>query len=533
MTSPEDSRPVDREGHTALVSSGTPRRPGRLRMMLGALAAIGLIATGCGDGSTDNGSPSPTDGDGAGGSALVDPDDCPVDALDDATEPVDLMVWHAWLGKAGQTLEALARDFNASQDKVRVHVESQGAAYEEMHKKFTDAMDTPGSLPDLLLAQDTNLQFLIDSGTVIPADACVAADPEAQEVYDDFEPAVISAYTVEDVMWPAMFNVSQPVLYVNRKHFQAAGLDPDDPPATLAEVREAAETIAAARDSGVAELKGVKKPMVLRLDSAWMENWVTGAGTPMVDNDNGRSGLATESEMMSDTVTEVVTWLHDMADDDLLKPIPFSDTFGQLFSMALQESSILIETSTAITTVDAAIDGTLRNEDIGAEDLGIDLSKVNVGTLDVGVGPNPGLTDAGRGQVGGAAWYIIDRNEPASIAASWAFIRFVLDTPQQVTLTLEGSYLPIRRSARNDAAVVAEFNDTRRGQWLAVAADAVPTLDAEKPGPVVGPYNEFRDIYRNALEKATTAGSDVASTLSESNDKFNTALDAYRVDVGS
>lgn len=530
MTS-NDHEAIDAVDGVGDRTNGTRRRPRRARLAAGVLTAIGLVATGCGGSSDTGGDPKP-DGNGGSESALVDPADCPVDALDDASDPVDLTVWHAWLGKAGQTLEALAEQFNSSQDKVRVHVESQGSTYEEMHKKFSDAMGTPTALPDLLLAQDTNLQFLIDSGTVVPADACVAADPDAEAVYDDFEPAVISAYTVEDVMWPAMFNVSQPVLYINRKHFAAAGLDPDSPPGTLAEVREAAEKIAAARDSGVPELKGVKKPMVLRLDSAWMENWVTGAGTPMVNNDNGRSGLATESEMTSDTVDEVVTWLHDMAEDELLKPIPFSDTFGQLFSMALQESSILVETSTAITTVDAAIDGTLRNEDIGAEDLGIDLSKVNVGTLDVGVGPNPGLTDPGRGQVGGAAWYIIDRGQAESIAASWSFLRFVLDTPQQVALTLEGSYLPIRKSARNDAAVVTEFTDTRRGRWLAVAADAIPMLDADKPGPVVGPYNEFRDIYRNALEKATGPGGDVASVLSESNDKFNTELGKYKADLG-
>lgn len=527
---PYDDPSVGRTDRHRRVHGGTRLR-GRLMVAVGVLAAMGLVATGCGNGSEgDDGNGKGPDG--SSPSALVDPDDCPVDALDDADEPVDLIVWHAWLGKAGQTLEALADQFNKSQDKVRIHVESQGANYDEMHKKFTDAMATPESLPDLLLSQDTNLQFLIDSGTVIPADACVAADPDVQADYDDFEPAVISGYTVEDVMWPAMFNVSQPVLYINRSHFKAAGLDPDDPPSTLAEVRAAAEKIAEARDSGVKALAGVKNPMVLRLDSAWLESWVTGTATPMVNNDNGRSGLATESEMQSDAVTDVVTWLHDMADDDLLKPIPYSDTFGQLFSMALQQSSILVETSTAITTVDAAIAGTLRNEDIGAEDLGIDLSNIKVDTLDVGVGPNPGITDPGRGQIGGAAWYIINREHPESIAAAWSFIRFVLETPQQVTLTLEGSYLPIRKSARNDAAVVDEFTNTRSGRWLAVATDAVPTLDAEHPGPVVGPYNEFRDIYRNALEQATTKGSDVSSILTDANTKFNDALAGYKKDIG-
>ena len=517
------------------TSSGTKRlsvlhRSRGIRVAIAAVATLGVLGTACGNDSGGNASGGKETG--TKGSSLVNADDCPVKALDDATSPVEITVWHAWLGKARKNLEDLATKFNESQDKVIVHVESQGSGYEEMHKKYTDAMATPESLPDFILSQDTNTQFMIDSDTVIPAAACVEADPESKATYADFNPAVVAAYTVKDVMWPATFHVSQPVLYINRNHFKAAGLDPDNPPKTLAEVRAAAEAIMAAKDKGVAELQGVSNPMVLRLDSAWMENWVTGAGANMVNNDNGRSGLATESEMMDPKVKESFEWLKKMADDKLLNAVPFTNQFGQLFAMALGQSSILIETSTAITTVDAAIEGTLTNEDVETENLGIDLSTVKVDTLDVGVGGGPGFTGEGLGQVGGAAGYLVDRGKPESIAAAWAFTKFLNDVPQQVAFTLEGSYLPIRKAARKDAAMEKEFTTTRRGKWLAIAADAIDNLDAKHPGPVVGPYNEFRDIYRKALESVTTQGSSADQVLTDSNTKFNEALAAYKKDLG-
>src|SRR5690606_31537248 len=84
------------------------------------------------------------------------------------------------------------------------------------------------------------------------------------------------------------------------------------------------------------------------------------------------------------------------------------------FAMALGQSSILIDTSTAITSVNSAIEGSLTNEDIGAEDLDIDLSAIQLSGLEIGVGLNPGFEEAGKGQIGGAGWYMVDSGDVAA-----------------------------------------------------------------------------------------------------------------------
>ena len=48
-----------------------------------------------------------------------------------------------------------------------------------------------------------------------------------------------AAYTVEDVLWPAAFSVSSPVLYANLSHLDQAGLPTDTLPRTLDELRAA------------------------------------------------------------------------------------------------------------------------------------------------------------------------------------------------------------------------------------------------------------------------------------------------------
>jgi sn-glycerol 3-phosphate transport system substrate-binding protein len=490
------------------------------RTHLGAalLLLLALFAFSCGGSDGESTSESSSSGD----AAL-----CPVAALDKADGPVNITIWHAWIGLTAKTLQSIADSYNKSQTKVVLEVEPQGT-YEELLKKYQDALGDPASLPDIVLSEDTTTQFMIDSESIVPAQDCIAADDSAAAIYKNILPAVISGYTVDDVLWPAAFSVSQPVLYVNQTHLAAAGLDsaPAALPTTLAELRTAAEKIKAA------QIPGVEQPLVLRVDSWYLEQALSGIEQPVVNNSNGRSGLATKSELISDPTTEVFEWFQAMQKDGLLKAVPYSDSFGQLFAMALQTSSMLIDTSTAITSVNAAIEGTLKSEDIGAADLGIDLSAVKFDTLKIGVGLNPGLQESGVGQIGGAGWYMVNSTKEASIAAAWDFMKYFNETPQQVRWTLEGSYLPVSETAREDPALLAAFQDSQRGQWLAVASDGLVNLDPDFPGPVIGPYNEFRSITRGALEKVTTGSGDVAAVIATANTEFQASLDQYASEVG-
>src|SRR5689334_3264449 len=92
------------------------------RSLVAGLAAA-LLAAACGGGDDSSAGPSTT---GDGGLALPG---CPLDALDAATGPVEVVVWHTQTARPLDTLTALVEEYNASQDKVRVRLESQGASY--------------------------------------------------------------------------------------------------------------------------------------------------------------------------------------------------------------------------------------------------------------------------------------------------------------------------------------------------------------------------------------------------------------------
>ncbi len=121
-------------------------------LLLSVVSAFALLASACSSGD-DSGS-----GSDSGGSSGGNASDCPVDALDGADGPMEVVVWHAILGLAAQTVDEFAEKYNASQDKVQVSVESQGVNYEEQQTKFEAALRDPTTLPDVILAEDTNTQ---------------------------------------------------------------------------------------------------------------------------------------------------------------------------------------------------------------------------------------------------------------------------------------------------------------------------------------------------------------------------------------
>ena len=66
--------------------------------------------------------------------------------------------------------------------------------------------------------------------------------------------------------------------------------------------------------------------------------------------------------------------------------------------------------------------------------------------------------------------------------------------------TNEGSYLPVRESAQKALNEDPAWAASQRGQWITTAYDSMKGLSPDFPGPLIGPYDKFRDIERTMLE---------------------------------
>jgi sn-glycerol 3-phosphate transport system substrate-binding protein len=479
-------------------------RPGWLLALLTTLA---LVAAACGG----------DDGDGvATDETPADLPSCPVDALDEASGPVDVLIWHFLVAETAAALEQLATEYNASQDRVRVRVESQGTEPRELWDKYRAGIAT-GDLPAIAVADDTVTIDIVDSGTVLPAQSCIEADD-----YDmsEFLEAGMEYYTIDGVLYPVSLNLSSALLYYNKNHFRRADLDPDTTPETLDEVREYAQQI---KDAGI-----VDRPVVFKIGPPLIEMWLTGAGVPIVDNDNGRGdGETTAAAFDTDATVELYTWFQEMERDGLLQVVP--DTpgqIGQYLAMAQQTGSMTIETSTAATSIESFLQGdTDITEGLNGE---VDAGDIDLAQLDIGAAFVPGIDEPGQVQMGGGAWYITNTGPPEVQAGAWDFMKFFNSVPSQVTWNMRGSYLPYRTTAVDDPVLQERWTTTVAGSWLAIAYDELLTgVDPAFPGPLIGPYDQFRDAIRRSVEELIFRGDEPAPVVTRAADTTTAAVQRY------
>jgi sn-glycerol 3-phosphate transport system substrate-binding protein len=441
----------------------------RARVLTAVLLALLLVAAAC-SGDDDGGG-------GGGGGGAVGGDasgvDCPVDALEDASGPVEITFWHGMVARNEEILTALTDEYNGSQDRVRVNLVYQGT-YDDTADKFENGVRSGEGLPQMVQLEETRLQFAIDSQAMLPAQACV--DAEGYDLSDHL-PAVIDEFTVDDTLWPMPFNVSNPVLFYVKPAFTAAQLDPEDPPATFDELRATAQQLV---DSDAAQAG-----LAIDLSPWYVEQWFAQENQALVDHDNGRSARAETMDLDSDLGREIYEFLDGMVNDGLVRSVGRNERgVDHLLALAQGDAAMTIGSSAAIGPALAVIRS----------------GEVELTEADVGIAPLPAPTDdpAGGTLVGGASLYLVAEGaSEEQQAATWDYAKFLND-PQTQARWSETGYIPIRRSAV-DLDPVPQLWQTTPG--YRVAYDQILASETDFGGPVIGAYFEARDAIVKSLER--------------------------------
>ncbi len=197
--------------------------------------------------------------------------------------------WHSMGGELGERLSALAEDFNASQDEYRVTPSYRGEYEQTMVN--TIAAFRAGEQPHIVQIYE------VGTGTMMAARGAIYPVYELMEEHgntfdpDDYLPVVTGYYTDTDGNMLSMpFNSSTPILYYNKEAFEAAGLDPESPPTTWAEMGEMGQQIV---DEGAASCGFT---MAYAANWIGLENFSALHNQPIGTQENGFGGLDTEFE---------------------------------------------------------------------------------------------------------------------------------------------------------------------------------------------------------------------------------------------
>jgi sn-glycerol 3-phosphate transport system substrate-binding protein len=461
------------------------------------VAVAVLLATACSGGDDDSASSGPK----GKGSELPD---CPLDALDKATKPVQITYWHGMTRVAEDTLKQLTDQYNASQDEVKVKLVNNSAG--DQQEKFLAGLKT-GDLPDVIQHDSTLLQQMVDTGTVVPVESCIEAYRAGGGKFDtgDFVPQMLSYYQLDGVQWDLPFGVATPVLVYNRVAFRKAGLDPDKPPTTLEDYRTAAEAI---KDAGY------RYGAAVALEAWHFEELYAKAGGVYVDHHNGRDGRATEVTFDDDAGKDLWELFGGMSEDGLVvtNPREGPDSINNLLAIGNGDAGMTIVSSSALGSV--------------LEVLGSGQYK----DVELGVGPLPGDSDDGGAVVAGGGLAITAR-DPAKQAAGWKFISYLTSTAPQATWAAATGYAPVRTSSIDEADLQAAWSKTPglRVSYDQLVAGAENDATA---GPMVGDMKTVRKGVEDALTAMFNDGLAPDEALARAAKDANEAIASYNDRVG-
>jgi sn-glycerol 3-phosphate transport system substrate-binding protein len=417
---------------------------------------------------------------------------CPTDALAAATGPVELTFWHGMSGPLAEELGKLTDSYNASQAKV--HVTLIEGTYEQTIDKYLQAGQ--GSRPDLVQMPEYMVQTIVDTQSTVPVEACMKSSG-----YDTsaFLPTLLEAWATQGVQWSMPFNISNPVLFYNKKTFAAAGLDPEKPPRSLEEMRADSDAIV---KSGAATY-GIALDSGFDSGGGWyIEQWFAKAGEFYADNQNGRTARATRVLYNNPTGQSLLTLMQSMLVDGLA--VNVGDNAGGIDHLLklvdqAEPAAMTIGTSAAIGGVLAVLAGG-QFPQFSRDDLG--------------VGPMPGPDGKPGVLVGGASLWVVDSGDDVRTAASWDFITYLTAAQQQSQWCSATGYVPVRSDALTLDPLKTTLATDSRFQVAYDQLSATPDTPTSV-GPIVGPLREVRSVTAQGVA-AIFGGADVATTLANS-----------------
>lgn len=437
----------------------------------------------------------------AGATAPIAPSRC-ADHVEDPAAPVRVVAWEILGGEeAPRVFDAHVAAFREAHPGIELVVESISGANE-----LLDTLQaTPSEeWPDVLLASPQALRRLVDSGRIVPPLEC----PAGARLEDGLMPVLRTLYRFDGALQGVPYGVSTPVLFFDRAEVRAAGLDPDDPPATLAELTAMSRQVVTSGAS----------PHGLVL-TRWYAHYLllSGAvqrGELVVTPDNGRAEGPTTAQFDTRGARASLEWMLDViATGGGLWIGPVPSGYEDLIRIGdpVDGATMAVHTSAAIGDV---------------------LAVIEVGSfpgVELGIGPMPG---PGRGAtVGGNGWFLVDHGDPRRVGAAFELVEWLSEPSRLAMLAAATGYVPPSLSVTAEPVLVAAWAEHPQ---LRVAFDQVfsqpPTSAAA--GPLFGPSREVDEVLFEFSSALVESGDSVADLLARLDDEVNALLAQYDAVIG-
>jgi sn-glycerol 3-phosphate transport system substrate-binding protein len=333
--------------------------------------------------------------------------------------------------------------------------------------------------------------FAIDSYELINQDAIVAFDDlvktdEEKAWLNSFYPALMENGQTAGKTWGIPFQRSTIVMYYNKDAFRAAGLDPEQPPATWEEMVEAGKKLTA----GDGSKWGVMIP------STGYPYWMFGA-LAMQNGEVLMNNAGNQTYFNKPAVVEALQFWKDLGSTHRIMPE------GTIEWATLRQN--FLEGKTAIMW----------------HSTGNLTSVKDNATFDFGVAMLPAAKRRGT-PTGGGNFYIFKKSTPEEQQAAMQLIRFMTSPERSAQWSVKTGYLGVSPAAYETETLKNYVKDF---PYAAVARDQLEFATAELSTHQTG---RIRKALDDAIQAALTGRATPAEALESAQQSSTSLLRQYQ-----
>jgi len=383
---------------------------------------------------------------------------------------IKLNYWHFLGGDIGKRHEQFVEEFNKAHPDIEVVPLYSGTAWTMRDKLLVSVAGKQP--PDISMIDQFWAAQLTSTGSLVKMETLMDGQDGVDKT--DIDKIALATATVDGEIWTMPYAMSNIVLYYNRDMFRAAGLDPNKPPSTWAELVDYAKILTrdVNRDGKIDEW-GLSFPVTADKGTVYYYiAFLWQAGGELYNKDY------TKVAFNSDEGVEALSFWIDLVHKYGVVPLsPPTEGF------ATGRIAMEFASSSALQTRQQKC-----NFDLGVADMPVGKHKVT------GVGGNN---------------LAIFKNTPEKEAAAWEFVKWMSSPEMNLKWSMATGYIPLRCSVRSSEA----YNDYLKAN--PEVATIVSQSQFAKPRPNNETYPDVSRILGLAVEKALFGKEDPRKVLDE------------------
>ncbi|UTM59487.1 sn-glycerol-3-phosphate ABC transporter substrate-binding protein UgpB [Photobacterium sp. CCB-ST2H9] len=387
--------------------------------------------------------------------------------------------WHAMGGELGETVNHLAKEYNASQDEYKIVPVYKGTYVETLTAGI--AAFRAGEAPNILQVADVGAATIMNA----PGVAKPVQDILVSAGYDfnskDYIAGVRNFYADNQGKMIGMpFNSSTPVLYYNKDILNKVGVQP---PKTYEDLEKVAARL---KDKGYAGFSQSLTPWIM------FENFKSRHNLPLADRNNGYEGPATKLMFNTPDMRMHFHKLKEWEDKGYYKYYG-SDWDANQTPFERQEVAMWMGSSGSF--------GGLRNR-----------VKFNLGTTYLPYWDSLNH-NAGRTFIGGAALFALNGHSKAEEKGVASFFHYLTKADTQVFWHEATGYVPVTEAAYEQAKASGYYKKQPDAE-IGVKQLSLPGGDWTR-GYRLGFYPQIQQIMHREFDNIFAG----TSTVEDSFDK--------------